>query len=254
MTERLNRTADVKRYKAIRQLSKGINEFFNTYGFCDDEKKHMGKNTMQYAWKSFNYEGAPKGFEHLSEGDQNLVARYGAGMLESIQDLRSRTRYVPEPHGIISRARESTDLYASSALNVAFPSMHWDAKSSLGGDISVQKKEKSWSRKELEVSLPVTWVSRVHDKGISLVRAGDGMRFILNSEERYIDRFNDDKIRVFSVLALKVKRGEATTENSWVMSYETSDDLIVSVQTNFSRCESLLRRRIKDTVMKELLN
>ena len=254
MTERVDRKADVTRYKAILQLSKGINEFFNTYGFCNDEKKHMCKNTGQYAWKSFNYADAPEGFKHLSEGDQSSVARYGAGMLESIQDLRNRTKYVPEPHGIISRARETTNLYASSDLNVAFPSMHWDAKSRLGGEISVKNNEKSWSRKEVEVSLPVTWATRVYDKGISLVRAGDGMRFILNAEERYIDRFNDEKIRVFSVLALKVKRWNAEMENSWVMSYETSEEPILSVQANFSRCESLLRRRIKDTVMKELMN
>jgi len=38
------------------------------------------------------------------------------------------------------------------------------------------------------------------------------------------------------------------------MSYETSDDPVLAVQTEFNKCESLMRRRIKDTVTKELLD
>ena len=248
----VNRESDVKRYKAILQLSNGINKFFDTYGFCNDEKKHMSENPSQYYWKSFDYEAAPKGFKYLSEDDKSSAARYGSKLFESLQRMRTQTKNVPVPHSVISKAREATDLYAASQLSAAFPSAKWDVASSLGGETSVRKK-KTWIDRNL-VSLPVTWITKVHDKGISLVRAGDGMRFILDAEERNIDRFSIDNIKVFSVLAMKVKRGVPETENSWVMSYGTSEEPILSVQTNFSRCESLLRRRIKDTVMKELMN
>jgi hypothetical protein len=53
---------------------------------------------------------------------------------------------------------------------------------------------------------------------------------------------------------MKVKGKKPDIEAGWVMRYETSDGAILSYQKEFSRCESLLRRRIKDTVMKELMN
>jgi hypothetical protein len=107
---------------------------------------------------------------------------------------------------------------------------------------------------DVDVHLPATWTKKVYDKGISRVKAGDGMRIILNSQERRLSRINDDGIRAWSVVALKVKGKKPDIEAGWVMRYKTSDDAVLSYQKEFSRCESLLRRRIKDTVMRELMN
>ena len=98
------------------------------------------------------------------------------------------------------------------------------------------------------------WRIFSYDKGIALVRAGDGMRFIMNSQERKLSRINDDGIKAWSVVVMKVKGKKPDIEAGWVMRYKTSDGAILSYQKDFSRCESLLRRRIKDTVMKELMN
>ena len=248
-----NRKRYVKRYKAMLQLSKSIHNYFETYGFTADEKKKIAENPSQYAWKDFNYDNSPDGFKFLSQDDQGAAARYGARLFESLHGIRDRVKNIDPQPSVISKTRQATEIYAASALQVTFPSMHWQVSSSLGAEISAEKN-KSWSKRDVTVTLPLSWVKRVHDKGISSIRAGDGMRFILDASERHIDRLSVDNIQVFYATSLSINKTQPIIEKSWVISYKTSDEPIVSVQKSFSRCESLLRRRIKDTVIKELMN
>jgi len=248
-----NRKRYVKRYKAMLQLSKSIHNYFETYGFTADEKKKIADNPSQYAWKDFNYDNSPDGFKFLSQDDQGAAARYGARLFESLHGIRDRVKNIDPQPSVISKTRQATEIYAASALQVTFPAMHWQVSSSLGAEISAEKT-KSWSKRDVTVTLPLSWVKRVHDKGISSIRAGDGMRFILDASERHIDRLSNDNIQAFYTTSLSINKTQPIIEKSWVMSYQTSDEPIVSVQKSFSRCESLLRRRIKDTVIKELMN
>ena len=240
-------------YEAIRYLSKAIDGYFQGYGFSDESKKEIAYNPDQFAWKSHDYPHAPEAFKYLPQEDVGYAARHGSQLFQRIRNLRQINRSVDEPETVIQRARNATQLNAETSLNSAFPSISWEAEPFINGDIRVDRKRGTWGH-TYEVGIPVTWNKKVYDQGISVVKAGDGMRFIMDSKERELDRLNEQGIRAYSVAALKVKNKVAEFENAWVMAYHTSDDPILAIQTEFSKCESLMRRRIKDTVTKELLD
>lgn len=240
-------------YEAIRYLSKMIDGYFEGHGFCDRGKKEISDNPEQFGWKSHDYSHAPEAFRYLPQEDVSIAARYGMQLFKRIRDLRRINREVGTPKTTIQKSKEASQLNALTSLNSAFPSISWEVEPFMRGDISAERIRGVWGI-NYRVGVPVTWNKKVFDNGIAEVKAGDGMRFVLDAKERKLERLNDMGIRAFSAAVLKVKNKEAEIENAWVMSYETSDDPVLAVQTEFNKCESLMRRRIKDTVTKELLD
>ena len=74
------------------------------------------------------------------------------------------------------------------------------------------------------------------------------------AKKKNLTRLSKQGIVAYACETLKVYRGEATIENAWVLKYKAPDDTILATHTEFSRAESLLNRRIKDTVVKELVD
>lgn len=241
-------------YEAIRYLSKMIDGYFEGHGFTNESKKYLAQNPDQFAWKSHDYPNAPEAFNYLPQEDVGTAARYGYQLFKRIRELRRINREVDTPKTTIQKSKDASQLNALTSLNSAFPSISWDVEPFMRGDISVEKGRGAWGSSKYVVGVPVTWNKKVFDNGIAEVKAGDGMRFVLDAKERKLERLNDMGIRAFSTAVLKVKNKQAEIENAWVMSYETSDDPVLAVQTEFNKCESLMRRRIKDTVTKELLD
>ncbi len=242
----------LRNYLRIKQLKANIKVFLMVNGFSPEETKKISENPHQYQWKNFEYEDAPFGLRILPEGQMRLAAKYGGGLFISLHTIKERMKSGNVQKTVIDKAMESTELYASTELKCAFPSFSWYVTSSLSGGVSANLQRSYMS--DVDVHLPVTWAKKIYEKGIAKVKAGDGMRFIMNCEERKLSRINDDGIKAWSVVAMKVKGKKPDIEAGWVMRYKTSDGAILSYQKEFSRCESLLRRRIKDTVMRELMN
>ena len=244
---------DLNNYQAIGYLSNAIQKYFEAYDFSNENKKDIALNPSQYGWKSFDNDYAPKVFRSLPDEDVGHAQRYGSNLIKRIQELRSISRNVSPMQTVIEKAREATKINGISSLNHAFPSINWEVMPYVSGSMYCEKQRNVWGT-TYEVGIPVTWSKRVYDFGIDKVRAGDGMRFIMDAQERKLDRLNDIGVRAFSVVALKVKKKEATYENAWVMKYETSGEPVTAIQSEFSKCESLMTRRIKDTVTKELMD
>lgn len=244
---------DINNYHAIRHLSHAIEKYFEAYEFSNDNKKDIAYNPDQYAWKDIPYNASPEAFKVMPSEDVSHAQRYGAHLLKRIQQIRAVRKSVAPMQTIVEKAKEATKLNGISSLNNAFPSISWDVTPYTAGSMYCERLRNTWAV-TYEVGIPVTWGKRVYDKGIDNVKAGDGMRFIMDAQERKLDRLNRVGIRAFSVMALKVKNKEAEFDNAWVMKYETSGDPVTAIQSEFSKCESLITRRIKDTVTKELMD
>ena len=250
---KMTRETMVNNYHAIRYTSKALDKYFEAYGFEADHKKEIVSDPRQFAWKDVLKGMCPEAFNYIPKEDAELAQRYGSQLVQRIQSLRAINRDAEGHQTVLSKAREASRLNAESKLSSAFPSLNWIANPNMDGELGVDRVRKSYEWKHL-VDIPITWSKKVYDAGISTVMAGNGMRFVMNAQERKLKRVNDAGIRAWAVVALSVKKKEATYEDAWVMSYETSDDPVLSIHSNFSKCESLLRRRIKDTVTKELLD
>jgi hypothetical protein len=243
---------DINNYHAIRHLSRAIDSYFEAYEFSNDNKKDIAYNPKQYSWKDIT-PYSPASFNAIPSEDAAVAQRYGAHLLKRIQDLRANRKYVPPMQTVIEKAREATKINGVSSLNDAFPSITWEVSPYTSGSMYCEKLRGVYGV-QYEIGIPVTWGKRVYEQGIDNVKAGDGMRFIMDAQERKLDRLNDIGIRAFSVVALAVKHKEAMYDNAWVMKYETSGEPVTAIQAEFSKCESLITRRIKDTVTKELMD
>ena len=76
---------------------------------------------------------------------------------------------------------------------------------------------------------------------------------MLDCQERKIARLNNDHIRCWSVRAVKRKHKICTVENATVMKYDAGGDVVLSISDSFSKSESLIRRRIKETALDVLM-
>jgi len=62
------------------------------------------------------------------------------------------------------------------------------------------------------------------------------------------------KASAYKVQALKVKHKQGEIEEGWVLAYDYDDKIISAFHAELGRAESLINRRIKDTIEKILLD
>ena len=79
----------------------------------------------------------------------------------------------------------------------------------------------------------------VYEESIASVKAGDGERFVMSARKKNYARLAKDGIVAYDCQVLKVRHGEATMEDAWVLKYETPTDMILATHKEFSRAEEL---------------
>ena len=75
----------------------------------------------------------------------------------------------------------------------------------------------------------------------------------LHCKARHLTRLAKDNIQAFDVLAIKRYGGNSEMIEATVMKYDAGGTSVCSIADKFSRAESLIRRRIKDTAIDTLL-
>ena len=242
--------------EVIKYAKKELSRFFKDYGFSPDEIKQFCSDGTNYRWKSFDYDGAPDVFRMMSKGNGGdairPVVECGRAFLKIIQKHRYHSRHI-ESLGAIREHSQRNSIWAQSEIDNAFPSKEWHVKCDKGSKPYVEKRAVSY-KDIFDVEIPISWGKAVYSESIATVKAGDGERFVLRAKKKNLARLSKQGIVAYACETLKVYRGEATVENAWVLKYEAPDDTILATHTEFSRAESLLNRRIKDTVVKELVD
>ena len=100
----------------------------------------------------------------------------------------------------------------------------------------------------------------MYDNDIEIVEGGKQRHFILNANPFNLNRLTRENIQAYSCKSLTVRRNrnqygsphEAEMHDGYVMTYWVGGKRISAIHHDFGRTESLLRRRIQDTVMKRL--
>jgi len=242
--------------KVIEHAREELSRFFKTYGFSGDEIKEFCQDASSYNWKNFDYDGAPTVLKLMSDsiGRDSIrnVIQYGYSLLKLVRGHRSKAKYV-EDKSAIKKAIESNGVWATSELNQAFPSRGWEVRCERGSKPYVEKQTGRYGS-NFNVDIPLGWGKTVYAEGIATVKAGDGERFVMSATKKDFARLIKDGVVAYECNTLRAYRDDATIEKGWVLKYETYDDTILATHQEFSRAESLLKRRIKDTVVKELVD
>ena len=248
-------------YFAIKRMSKALGLFFKAHEFSDENIKSFAYNPNQFEWKSFDYPDAPRGLKELPVEDANFCARYGANLIRQLRRLRKIQGVDDNPKTIIQKSKDVSRIYAECALKECFPSMHWEIRPVMSGNFYVERERRDYGQHAWVVTVPITWHRAVNSKGLSIAAAGDGSRFIMDVKPRDLSRLTDQGIYAYEVVAVKAKNKKAEMETGWLMNYPTGSQVemrsfetdVRAYHKEFSRCESLLRRRIRDKVTKELM-
>ena len=240
---------NIKTIKRLRVLRANLESQFDTNGFSHSERAKFTFNNTQFTWKRFDYDGMPTTFSDMESGDTSTVCRYITYLHRNIRAIRQEMKTVPD-NSAIGKAVEHTRIWLESVLSKAFPSKNFTVECDRHSSFSLQQPS---MHQPIEVGVSMLWTKKVYSLGISTVEAGDGKRVILDAKERKLTRLTRDGIRAFECRALKVYKGKADLDTSWVFLYDCEEP-VTAIHQNFGRAESLIKRRIKDTVTKELMD
>ena len=183
-----------------------------------------------------------------------LTNQFGRCVHE-IHATRKMIRAVDKKSGL-DEARNESISNSYRAFTKAFPSARVETKCEAGAEVSCRELYNRWDslvEGGACVTVPISWDKKIYQEGISVVQAGDGARFILDSKERKIKRLNEEYIRCWAVRAVKRKHKICTVENAILMKYDAGGDVVLSISDNWAKAESLIRRRIKDSTLDVLM-
>ena len=247
--------SDKESLEVVEHAKEELSNFFKRYDFSPYEIQDFCKCCRPYNYRGFGYNDAPKKLKLIADtvGRDSIdpIIRYGANFLDIIKTHREKAQY-REDRTELQKAAEANKVWATSELNQLFPSKGWEVTCHKFNKPHVEKQTGRYNPSFI-VDIPIGWGISVYEQNIATVKGGDRERFVMSARKKNYARLAKDGIIAYDCQVLKVHNDKATMEDAWVFKYETPTDMILATHKEFSRAESLLNRRIKDTVVGELI-
>lgn len=233
-----------KAITSVEYMNASLKNTFKYLGYKPDQIKTLHNHSVNNRW------GLPERVDNnLTNSAADMIGKQIAEYMSEIRDIRRSMRPVKRESALDREAEEST-RYASSQVHDAFPSGSFTVQI---GKASFEPNQSTYSG-DGDIFVPISWNRKVYQRGISVVKAGDGNRFIVDCKARHLTRLAKDNIQAFDVLAIKRYGGNSKMIEATVMKYDAGGVSVYSIADKFSRAESLIRRRIKDTAIDTLLD
>tara|TARA_E500000318_G_scaffold110968_2_gene127882 strand:+ start:1200 stop:2027 length:828 start_codon:yes stop_codon:yes gene_type:complete len=159
-------------------------------------------------------------FQKLSETNTHSRNLWMAtGGLEEIGDairkMRSNMRSVAE-YAPLAKHKQETRMYGSHALDRSFPTSQTNLSIRGSGSFDIENPHATYGRK-LHVYVPASWHYSVGSRGLGMIKAGSGYRFIMNGFEADVPWVAEEGLKAYRVHALRVHSGNASAEDGWVV-------------------------------------
>ena len=239
-------------YASLAALKKNAQFTYKQIGLSKDATKELVKHCRENSYITHN---ATSGMDYFNSTTARILVNQYGRCVNEIHKTRQMLRAV-ENKSNIQEAMYESKSNAYRAFSQAFPSAKVETKCEIGEEVSCRELHSSWGgvvEGGALVTVAIGWNKKIYEEGISVVQAGDGARFILDSKERKITRLNNDYIRCWAVRSVKRKHKKCYIENATVMKYDAGGDVVLSISDSFSKAESLIRRRIKDSAVDVLM-
>ena len=232
-----------KAIASIEYMNASLKNTFKHLDFNPDQIKSLHNHCTNNRW------GIPdRVCDNLTNSAADMIGKQITEYMSEIRGIRVSMRPNKRESALDREASESK-RYACSQVHEAFPS----ASFSVGiGKADFEPSLGNYSG-DGAIHVPVSWNRKIYQRGISVVKAGDGNRFIVDCKARHLTRLAKDNIQAFDVLAIKRYGGNSEMIEATVMKYDAGGTSVCSIADKFSRAESLIRRRIKDTAIDTLL-
>ena len=238
---------NAKKYLGIRKNAWAIQQLMDIIGVPSVCRKLFIEKVDDLAAAKI---ATPEYISHVDPQLLNSLSKTISELKDEIQERRRILRFI-ETHTVRSRNREASLIHATDKIRKTWKS----ANACILVDV-IDEPLRKFIGEEISgyyVKVPIYWFKSVHQNKISVVQGGDGPRFILSAKRYPLKRLEEDGFKVYKVRALKYRKRTAEVNDEYVMYYSPDDTTnVTAVHQNFGRCESLIQRRIRDTVDRTL--
>lgn len=239
-------------YRSLDALKKNAAYTLKQMDLPHDKLQRLVEHSRQYSYVSHNAASSIMG---LNSTSSKILISHFSHCVHEIHKTREMLREY-ENTSRLDEARYESKSNSYRAFTQAFPSAKVETSCEVGGQVHCLPLYNKWDSLVdggADVMVPISWHKKIYEEGISVVQAGDGARFVLDSNERKIARLNNDYIRCWAVRAVRRKHKNCFVENATVMKYDAGGDVVLSISDSFHKAESLIRRRIKDAALNVLM-
>ena len=239
-------------HRSLNAFKQSAAQTYKQMDLTHDATKRLVQHSREYTYVSSNAVSSVMG---LNSTSARILISHFSQCVHEIHKTRKMLREC-ENKSKLDEARYESKSNSYRAFMDAFPSATVETSCEIGGQVHCLPLYNQWDslvEGGADVMVPISWNKKIYQEGISVVQAGDGARFVLDCQERKIARLNNDHIRCWSVRAVKRKHKICTVENATVMKYDAGGDVVLSISDSFSKSESLIRRRIKETALDVLM-
>lgn len=234
---------NAQKYLGIKKISDAIQKLMDIIGVQGVHRKLFIEKVDDLAAGKI---ATPDYISHVEPQLLNSFSKTISELKSEIQERRKIIRFI-ETHTVRSRNREASYVHAADKIRNTWKSVN----ACILVDV-IDEPLRKFIGKEISgyhVKVPIYWFKSVHQNKISVVQGGDGPRFILSARRYPLKRLEEDGFKVYKVRALKYRKRTAEVNDEYVMYYSPDDTTnVTAVHQNFGRCESLIQRRIRDTV------
>lgn len=152
----------------------------------------------------------------------NAFADGGTYLGDAIRNMRKnrkhRTEYAPVVHAL-----EASKRHAETALNVGFQRSRTKVmKVGKGGAVGLEV-EQSGHYIDNHITVGASWFRSVANRGMSLINAPDGLRFVLKSSPRDVMYVDDDGMNAWQVTVIGFKHGKGFSQDGWVVTHKSTE-------------------------------
>jgi len=241
-------------YKGAKMASRYLDESFKMLGFTTEQRKYFCEHPAQFRYGDVPHECMLSFTKFTSTGFDQGVFHSLYAALEEVRERRGRLAQIAETN-VFSQAKLNSEVCVRSIIGTQFPKLkvdHVRAKKTV--DEYIERKHSSYFGTSYDISIPITWARTVGDKDIATVTDGKLVHLVLRAKERKLDRLNGEDIKAYKCLSMTGNGGNPRLHDVWVMHWSNDTTSITALSTEFSKAESLLRRRIKKAVTDVLLD
>lgn len=154
------------------------------------------------AWRSFTDGGT-----HLGDAIRNMRRK-----------RKNRTEYAPVIHAL-----EASKNHADAALGAGFQRSRTKVmKVGKGGTVGLEVEE-SGHYISNHITVGASWFRSVANRGMSLINAPDGLRFVLRSSPRDVMYVDDDGMNAWQVTVIGFKHGKGFSQDGWVVTHKSTE-------------------------------
>ena len=241
-------------YESIKIAAHYLDASFKTLGFTAEQRKYFCEHPEAFRYGDTPSECKPEFTRYTRSGFDHGVFHSLYATLEEVRERRAQLANVRDTN-IFSQAKRDSEAFVRSVIATNFPKLKLDqvhAKKSVDGYI--EKKVSNYFGTSYNVNVSISWSRAIGDKGISTVNDGKLVHVVLDAKERKLERLNSDGIKAYRCVSMTGNNGDPKLHDTWVMLWANDTTIIAALNTEFSKTESLLRRRIKKAVTDVLLD